>query len=616
MTRVPASVRLVACACACVSACAHTGGPAGSAAGGSDSGALHSLFAAYYEAALALDPVLATTLGDHRYDAHLAIDISEGYRRRQKEVYTRLLSRVEVLSAGRFTDDERLSLSLLRSELGMRLEGLAYPEHLLPMSQVSGWPVDFPVMGSGAGVHRFETTVDYDNFLGRITDFVTWVDTAIENMRRGIAAGVVHPAIIIDTLLPQLDAQIVSDPETSVFFQPVRAFPVKVPQTERLRLLTAYRAAIQQQIVPAYRRLRAFLADEYRPHCRRDPAFEALPNGVAWYAYRVRAATTTRLTPDQIFELGESEVARIEREMLALRDAASWKGDLASFARSLAEGPGRQTTRAALLSAYQTLSEQVSRGLPALFGRLPRAPFEIRPIEAFREDAAPSQYQPPSPDGDRPGIFFVNTADVSKGRPMRASATLFLHEVLPGHHLQIALQYENLALPRFHQTISYSAYEEGWALYAETLGQALGVYADPAQALEHLGEEMLRAVRLVVDTGLHHRGWTRDRAIAYFHAHVVSTGEDVAADSVREVNRYLAWPGQALAYKIGQLQIAELRQRAASEMAFFDLRAFHDEVLRNGPLPLDLLAAHMDQWIAARRPTPEVPLDAPRPETR
>jgi uncharacterized protein (DUF885 family) len=243
----------------------------------------------------------------------------------------------------------------------------------------------------------------------------------------------------------------------------------------------------------------------------------------------------------------------------------------------------------------------VQQALPQFFGRLPRARFEVRPIEPYREDSAPSQYQQPSPDGARPGIFFVNTADVGKGHAMRASATLFLHEALPGHHLQIALQYEDTTLPRFRRMLSYSAFEEGWALYAESLGDELGVFAEPAQALDHLGAEMLRAVRLVVDTGLHHRGWSRDQAVAYFRAHVISTAEDVSSDSVREVNRYIAWPGQALAYKIGQLKLAELRHRATAALAaHFDLRAFHDEVLRNGPLPLDLLETRIDAWIVGR----------------
>jgi uncharacterized protein (DUF885 family) len=570
--------------------------------GAADTAALHRLFDEYYEDALALDPVLATTLGDHRYDAHLPIEISETYRERLAATYRRYIGRLDAFTPAALDERDRLSHELLRRELDDRLEGLTYPEHLLAMTQISGLPVDFPVMGSGSGVHRFDQTADYDHFLGRMADFVTWVDTAMANMRRGVATGVVHAPIVVQTLLPQLDAQIVDDPTRSIFFQPLRRFPAAVPAADRARLEAAYRGAIRDQVVPAYRRLRAFLAEEYLPHCRSDTAFETLPNGRAWYAYRVRASTTTRLTPDEIFRLGEAEVARLEHELLVLRDRARWSGDLASFARSMGSAPGRQSTREGLVAAYEALRAQVERALPGLFGRLPRAGFEIRPIEPFREDFAPSQYQPPTPDGKRPGVFFVNTADVGKGHPMRASATLFLHEALPGHHLQIALQYEDATVPRFRRTLSYTAFEEGWALYAESLGQTIGVYAEPAQALDHLGAEMLRAVRLVVDTGLHHRGWTRDQAIAYFRAHVISTSEDVTSDSVREVNRYIAWPGQALAYKVGQLEIARLRQRAAGALGpRFDVRAFHDEILGSGPLPLDVLATRVEAW--ASRPT-------------
>lgn len=600
-----------------IGACAHASPPGAQPppppSAAVDAVALHRLFDEYYEEALALDPVLATTLGDHRYDAHLPIEISQTYRARLADTYRRYLGRLDAFAPATLDESDRLSHELLRRELGDRLEGLTYPEHLLALTQISGLPVDFPVMGSGSGVHRFETTVDYDNFLGRMSDFVTWVDTAVGNMRSGMAAGVVHPPIVVQTLLPQLEAQIIDDPNRSIFFEPLRTFPAGVPPADRARLEAAYRRAIRDQVVPAYRRLRDFLAVEYLPRCRRDTAFESLPNGRAWYAYRVRMSTTTRLTPDEIFGRGESEVARLEREMQALRDRAGWSGDLASFARAMASAPGRQSSREGLVAAYQALRAQVTRALPDLFGRLPRAGFEIRPIEPFREDFAPSQYQQPSPDGARPGVFFVNTADVGKGRPMRASATLFLHEALPGHHLQIALHYEDTTLPRFRRTLSYTAYEEGWALYAESLGQAIGVYAEPAQALDHLGAEMLRAVRLVVDTGLHHRGWTREQAIAYFRAHVISTSEDVASDSVREVNRYIAWPGQALAYKVGQLEIANLRQRAARALGpRFDLRAFHDEILGSGPLPLDLLAARVDRWTAAPSPAASVPSGAAR----
>jgi uncharacterized protein (DUF885 family) len=586
--------------CRLAGGCAHPPAAGPARAQSADTPALHRLFDQYYEDLLALDPLLATTLGDHRYDARLANDLGEGHRANVAALCRRTLDQLQAFPPASLDDGDRLSHELLRRELVDRLKGLAFPEHLLALTQLSGQPVDFPVMGSGAGVHPFETAADYRNFLGRARDFATWMDTAIGNLRRGIAAGVVHPSIVIEALLPQLDAQIVDDPARSIFFEPVGRWGARVPPAERPTLEAAFRDSIARVIVPAYRRLRAFLADEYLPRCRASVAFEALPDGAAWYAHRVRASTTTRLSPDQIFQMGEAEVARLEAAMLALRDRAGWKGDLASFARSLTEAPGRLTTRAALVAAYDGLRVQVERALPQFFGRLPRARFEVRPIEPYREDSAPSQYQQPSPDGTRPGIFFVNTADVGKGRSMRASATLFLHEAMPGHHLQIALQYEDTTLPRFRRTLSYAAFEEGWALYAESLGDELGVFTEPAQALDHLGAEMLRAVRLVVDTGLHHRGWTRDQAVAYYRAHVISTTEDVASDSVREVNRYIAWPGQALAYKVGQLKIAELRRRAAAALGpRFDLRAFHDEVLRNGPLPLDLLETRIDAWIAA-----------------
>jgi uncharacterized protein (DUF885 family) len=590
-------------------ACAHQPAGAGVGAGATatgsattDAAALNRLFDDYYEESLALDPVLATTLGDHRYDDHLAVEISEPYRASVAEMSRRFLARLAAFAPAALAPDDRLSHELLRRELAERLESLSFPEHLLALTHISGQPVDFPVLGSGGGVHPFTSAADYDHFLRRMDDFVTWVDTAIANMRRGIATGVVHPRVVVERLIPQLDAQVVDDPDKSIFFEPLRRPPATLSAADRARLEAAYRTAIRERLVPSYRRLRAFLADDYLPHCRTSISIESLPNGRAWYAFRVRTSITTRLTPDEIFKLGESEVARIEQEMQRLRDASGSKSDLATFARALARAPGGLNTREAVVAAYQSLRAKVSAALPGLFGRLPRAPFEIRAIEPFREASAPSQYQPASPDGTRPGVFYVNTADIAKGLSMRVSETLFLHEALPGHHLQLSLQYEDNTLPRFRRLLGYTAFVEGWGLYAESLGDEIGVYREPAQAIEHLGAEILRAVRLVVDTGLHHRGWTREQAIEYFKAHVISTSSDVALNAVREVERYIAWPGQALAYKVGQLKIAELRARATRALGpRFDLRAFHDEVLGNGPLPLDLLEARIDQWIASRR---------------
>lgn len=565
---------------------------------------LSRIFDDYYEESLALDPVTATTLGDHRYDDRMAIDISEEFRAHVAEMAHRFLGRLGAISPSSLTGEDRLGYELLRRELGDRLEGLAFPDHLLALTHISGQPVDFPVMGSGGGVHPFDTAADYDHFLHRMDDFVTWVDTAISNMRRGIAEGVVHPRLVIEKLLPQLDAQMVSNPEDSIFFLPLKHFPAAVAAADRQRLELAYRSKIRQLLVPTYRRLRHFLAEDYLPHCRTTVALERLPNGVAFYAYRVRTSTTTRLTPDQIFHVGETEVARIEHALEEVRVHAKWKGDLPTFARALASAPGGATTREDLLGAYEDLRARVWSALPSLFGRLPRAPFQIRPIETFREDSAPSQYQPPSPDGSRPGVFFVNAGDIAKGKSMRVSETLFLHEAVPGHHMQIALQYENETLPKFHRLLGYTAFVEGWALYAESLGPELGLFRDPTQQVEHLGAEMLRAVRLVVDTGLHHFAWSRAKAIDYYKAHVLSTSEDVAASAELEIDRYIAWAGQALAYKTGQLELAELRARAAHKLgAAFDVRAFHDEILLDGPLPLDILETRVDSWIEARAVT-------------
>ena len=589
---------LTVSAVATLAACAHRE-PAPPAAEAAAS-PLHRVFDDYYEESLELDPVTATTLGDHRYDDRMANEISEAFRARTADMCRRFLARLAAFSPADLGEDDRLSAELLRRELADRIEGLQFPDHLLALTHISGQPVDFPIMGSGGGVHPFDTTADYERFLHRMDDFVAWVDTAISNLRRGVAVGVVHPRLVIERLLPQLDAQIVDDPDRSIFFTPVRHFPSGVAAPDRARHDAAFRAKIREQLVPTYRGLRAFLAGEYLPRCRATVAIESLPNGVAYYAYRVRTSTTTRLTPDEIFRIGEAEVARIEAEMNEVRIRAAWPGDLPSFARALAAAPGGVRTRDGLVAAYEELRGRVSGALPSMFGRLPRAPFQIRPIEAFREDSAPSQYQPPSPDGSRPGVFFVNAADIGKGKSMRVSETLFLHEAVPGHHLQVALQFENTTLPRFRRLLGYTAYVEGWALYAESLGNELGLYRDDAQRIEHLGAEMLRAVRLVVDTGLHHRGWSRARAVAYFTAHVLSTSEDVAADAELEIDRYIAWPGQALAYKTGQLKLAELRARAARRLgSAFDVRALHDEILRNGPVPLDLLEAQVDAWIAS-----------------
>ena len=386
-------------------------------------------------------------------------------------------------------------------------------------------------------------------------------------------------------VLPQLDAHIVSDPHASVFYQPITNLPKDFDDETRGVLTEKYLKAIDAQIVPAYRRLRAFVQDEYLPRCRSTVGISALSGGKAMYAFKVRTETTTSLTPEEIFALGQREVTRISAEIDRLN------ADIAAAGEA---PPARYASADDLLRAYAEFRASVEAKLPTLFGRFPKAGYEIRRIEAFRERGMPSSYVPASPDGARSGVFYLNAAPLADGRTMAVSRSLFLHEAVPGHHLQMALQRENRRLPGFRRFAWYNAFGEGWALYAESLGTELDAYGNRHDRVGMLWGELFRAKRLVVDVGLHAKGWTREQAIAYL-------GEP-RENSEREVERYMAWPGQALGYKIGQLKILELRRRAEAALGpAFDLREFHDAVLEEGGMPLSVLEAKMERWIAARR---------------
>src|SRR4029077_17363734 len=463
---------------------------------------------------------------------------------------------------------------------------------------LSSLPVEFPIMGSGKGEQSFKTVKDYDNFLGRITDFQVWVDTAIINTRKGIEHGIVQPRVVIERTLPQLDAMIVTEPTQSLFFQPILQMPAGFSAADKNRLLRAYTLAIEEQIVPTYRKLRVFAQEEYLPKTRSTVGWSALPEGDRWYNYLVRNQTTTDLAPEEIFQLGLDEIARIQKEMERMRAENGFQGTLGEFSRYLAKNaPPGYSTREDLIKGYEVIREKVNSRLPRLFGHLPRAPFEIRTIEEFRERSAPSQYWSATPDGSRPGIFYVNAAGIGKNALRRASESLFLHEAVPGHHFQISLQREQQSLPRFRRFGSYTAFVEGWALYAESLGPELGLYTEPSQYFSRLDSELFRAVRLVVDVGLHRKGWSREQALKFL-TETTMTGQSGAA---LEIDRYIAWPGQALSYKIGQLKISGIRAKAEKALgAMFDIRAFHDELLKDGALPLDLLETKMDAWIGSQ----------------
>ena len=531
-------------------------------------------------------PFTASEQGLQQYDRALANDLSEEYRSGMRSICARHRDDLRRVDTAALTEAERLTYDIFAHRLDGCLESLDHPWHLLPINQIGfSWPSRFPIVGSGKGAHRFLTARNYEDFLGRIDGFVAWVDSAIANMRTGMARGITYPRDVMLRVVPQLQAQIVTDPQTSVFYDPIRALPAGIDEETRDRLTVAYEDAITRKIVPAYTRLLAFVREEYLPRCRTSAGFAAMPGGREMYAHAVRSSTTTSLTPAAIYDLGVAEVSRITTEIDRVR---------AKMAASPVPPPAQYGSVTELVGAYADLRTVVGAALPRLFGRMPRAGLQIRAIEPFRERSMPSSYEAASLDGSRPGVFYLNAAEVRDGRRAPVHRHVFLHEAMPGHHLQISLQRENTALPAFRRFAWYVAFGEGWALYAESLGVELGVYDTPRARLEMLQAELFRAARLVVDVGLHERGWTRQQAVDYLGG--------PGANTEREVVRYMAAPAQALGYKVGQLAINDLRREAEGALGqAFDLRAFHDELLKDGAMPLSILEAKMRRWIHRQR---------------
>ena len=555
---------------------------------------LEAIFRNYFEAYLKLFPTFASEIGDHRYDDQLENGISEEHLVAQAELARRTLDDLQQIDVEHIDSQRRLFYDTLRLNLNDTLEGLEFPQHLLPIRQLASLAVEFPLLASPGGIQPFRTVADYDKFLRRIKAFDGWIDTAIANMRRGIVAGIVQPRPVIERALPQLEAMIVTEPRSSLFFRPILQLPENFSASDRARLADAYLQAISQIIVPGYRRLSEFLRNEYLPKSRSTVAWSALPNGAAWYDYLVKNQTTSELTPEEIFALGEQEIVRIKREIERWRNAAAFQSVTTDSAQPRREySAGNFSSRAELIGGYEAIGRKITPNLTKLFGRMPQSPFEVRTIEEYREQSAPSQYWSAGPDGSRPGIFYVNARGIETN-PRRASESLFLHEAIPGHHWQISLQRERSDMPGFQRFADYTAFTEGWALYAESLGGELGLYADTEQYLSRLNSELFRAVRLVVDVGLHRKNWSRQQAIDF----IIGTAGGSESGASTEVDRYIAVPAQALGYKIGQLKISAIRAKAEKWLGNrFDIRAFHDELLKDGALPLTILEVKMDHWI-------------------
>ena len=560
---------------------------------------MNQIYAEYWEEYSKANPISATFNGDNRYNDRFGAVTSKEAMAETKRLAEKYLARTAQFDPKPLQAEDRISYDLLRYKLQQALDAQRYPAHLMPLNQFSSVHLLLAQLGSGKVGQPFATVKDYDNWIARASAFGPAADGMIEDMRAGIARGVVLPKILAKQILPQLESLGTADLEKSVYMAPTRQFPKDFSEADKARLSTAFAVLVGEKLVPAYQRLLVFMRDTYVPASRDTVGLGALPEGKAWYAARARNSTTTAMTPDEIHAIGLSEITRIRALFEQARERVGFKGTLKEFFVHLNTAPElRFSTREQIQAAYEELRPRVDAKVPAFFGRIPKTPFEIRPVESFREvSAAPAQYFAGLPDGSRPGIFYYN-AYKPETRTRFTTIAYFVHEAIPGHHFEISLAKERSGFPAFRRNEGTGAFSEGWGLYSEMLGQEMGLYDDPWQWIGRLAAESWRAARLVIDTGIHAKGWTREQAIAYFIDNVPQS--EVVA--VQEVERYIGIPGQALSYKIGELKLRELRARAEKSLGDkFDLRAFHDEVLSHGSVPLSVLEAAVDRWLAAQK---------------
>jgi uncharacterized protein (DUF885 family) len=553
----------------------------------------------YYESQARLDPVVSATLaGDNRFDDQLPITIAPAQRQKRFAMYRQVQAQLATIDKARLTPKDALTYDLLARDVATRLGFEPFHDHLLPLQQLDALPLLLANFGSGQAEQPLATVAQHEAYRKRIARLPAWTDQAIANMREGMKRGVVQPKAVIQASLKQLKQLADADLAANPFYAPARNLPASFGDADRQRLTRAYRDTVAQHVVPAMQRLAAFVEKDYLPAGRDSAGWGALPNGAAWYRQWVRDQTTTDLTPDRIHAIGLAEVARIQGELAKVAPRLGYEGDpqtLLAWVRTNDKFmPYR--SQAQILDAYRAINEAVKAQLPQLFGRMPRAALDIRPEPELTKAAASDHYSLPAEDGSRPGVFWAVIDDPAKYNTSSMTA-LFLHEGQPGHHFHMAMQQE-MSLPQFRKRTWINAYGEGWALYAETLGTEMGLYKDPAAWAGELRLEIARAVRLVVDTGLHAKGWSREQAVVYWMDNVGTS----RAQAENQIDRYMAWPAQALGYKLGSLKIQELRERARQALGDkFSIAAFHDAVLSEGSMPLSMLDAHIERWIASRR---------------
>jgi uncharacterized protein (DUF885 family) len=569
---------------------------------------IDSLFQEYYTFKLRMNPLEATRSGVTGYNNVLADYISKPYQEDLEENYDYFLSMAELYDEAILTPSQALSLKVLVWDAEIKREGLTnklvtIPSpmfdlptfELMPINQIFSFQLEVGLLASGSGAQPFKTIDDYDDWLQRVNDYLNWLDSAILNMQRGIDKEVVLPKVIIQRILNQLEAFATAEAEDHLFFGPIRNIPESFSEEERIRLKDAYRNMILDDVTPAHEKLKLFLLEDYLPEGTETIGLSQLPHGKQAYSYLIKYHTTTNMSAKEIHEMGLEEVARIRGEMELIKDSVGFEGDLNSFfdfvRNSKDQMPFKEPEE--VIENFKSIQKRMQPFLSKLFDLKPKAQFEVRRTEAFREASASAEYFAGSKDGSRPGTFYVPIPDVTTYTTFMDEA-LFLHEAIPGHHYQLSLQQENKNLPSFLHGEGMGVFVEGWALYCESLGKELGLYKDPYQYFGMLSMEIHRAIRLVVDTGIHTKGWTKEEAIQYSMENEAASEDAITT----EIERYIVAPGQALSYKVGQLKIRELRTRAETALGdAFSIKEFHTQILSSGSLPLVLLEEKIEKWI-------------------
>ena len=563
---------------------------------GGDSADLGKLFEQYFEDRMKLYPLEATAQGDARYNDQLPNDISQPFRDSAKVFYQKYLNKIVGFDRKSLSENDGISFDIFKREMEMNLEGLSIPATWqIPYQQFWGLPITMGQLGSGSGNQPFKTVKDYQNWLKRVSAFSIWADTAISNFKAGIVNNTVLPKILVEKIIPQMESMIVTDATKSLFYEPIKNLPKDFSENDKKQITADYVIAINTQLVPSYQKLASFLKNEYLPKARNTTGISNISNGSDYYKYLVRFWTTTNQTPEEIYATGLAEVKRIMLEMEKTKNAVGFKGDLKAFFEFMKtdkQFTPFQTPKE-VIDSFERIHQIMIPQLKTMFGRTPKTQFEIRQTEAFRAASASAEYNQGSADGSRPGVFYVPILDAKTFNITSGMESLFLHEAIPGHHYQISLQQESTNLPKFRRFAWFGAYGEGWALYTESLGKELGLYTNPYQYMGALGDEMHRAIRLVVDVAMHTKNMTREQAIKYMMDNEAISEQGATA----EIERYMAIPAQALSYKIGALKIAALRAKYKTSLGNkFKIADFHDEVLKDGAMPLDVFERKMDAW--------------------